>query len=104
MLGCIQICTSSHVWVLVSLVAPLGGRILAVEWILEFNDVAVPLTQEILLLSVILHQLGQSGKLLATVKVIVVTRVLDLNVGHLIVPPAQNETLSYVCQLRWTQS
>lgn len=50
---------------------------------------AVPLAQEVLLFGVILHQLGQRGELLASVQVIVVTRVLDLNVGHLIVTPGR---------------
>lgn len=53
---------------------------------------AVPLAQKILLLGVILNQLGQRGKLLAAVQVVVVTRVLDLNVGHLIVPPEREKT------------
>lgn len=72
----------------------------------------VPLAQEILLFGVILHQLGQRGKLLAAVQVVVVTRVLDLNVGHLIVPPEQEKpqrefNLSVsrqACKLRWTHS
>lgn len=51
----------------------------------------VPLPQQILLLGVVLHQLGQRGKLLAPVQVIVVTRVLDLDVGHLIIPPVQGK-------------
>lgn len=67
--------------------APLRGRVLAVEGVLELDDVAVPLSQQVLLLGVVLHQLGQRGKLLAAVQVIVVARVLDLDVGHLIVPP-----------------
>ena len=52
--------------------APLRGRVLAVEWVLKLDDMAVPLAQQILLLCVILHQLGQRGKLLAPVQVIVV--------------------------------
>lgn len=67
--------------------APFRGRVLAVEGVLELDDVAVPLSQQVLLLGVVLHQLGQRGKLLAAIQVIVVARVLDLDVGHLIVPP-----------------
>lgn len=74
-----------------SLSAPFRGGVLAVEWVLELNNMAVPLTQEILLFSVILHQLGKRSKLLAAVQVVVVTRVLDLNVGHLIVPSEQEK-------------
>ncbi len=92
--------------------APLRGGVLAVEWVLELDDMAVPLTQKILLFSVILHQLGQSGKLLASVQVVVVARVLDLNVGHLIVSPEQekpqwqfNHSVSYrACKQKWTHS
>lgn len=51
---------------------PLRGGVLAVEWVLELDDMAVPLAQQILLLCVILHQLGQCGKLLASVQVVVV--------------------------------
>lgn len=53
--------------------APLRGGVLAVEWVLELDDMAVPLAQEILLFGVILHQLGQRGKLLPSVQVVVVT-------------------------------
>lgn len=92
--------------------APLRGGVLAVEWVLELDDMAVPLTQEILLFSVILHQLGQRGKLLASVQVVVVARVLDLNVGHLIVTPERekpqwefNHSVSYhACKQKWTHS
>lgn len=47
---------------------------------------AVPLAQKVLLFGVILHQLSQRGELLTAVQVIVVARVLDLDVGHLITP------------------
>lgn len=67
--------------------APFRGRVLAVERVLELDDVAVPLSQQVLLLGVVLHQLGQRGKLLAAIQVIVIARVLDLDVGHLITPP-----------------
>lgn len=53
---------------------------------------AVPLAQKILLFGVKLHQLGQRGKLLATIEVVVVTGVLDLYVGHLIAPPKQGKS------------
>lgn len=52
---------------------------------------AVPLAQKILLFGVILDQLSQRGKLLATIEVVVVTGVLDLYVGHLITPPEQKK-------------
>lgn len=42
-----------------------------------------------MLLRVVLHQLCQSGKLLTSVKVVVVPRILDLNVGDLIISPNQ---------------
>lgn len=67
--------------------APLRGGVLAVEWMLELDDMAVPLAQKILLFSVILHQLSERGEFLASIQVIIVARVLDLNVGHLIVTP-----------------
>lgn len=67
--------------------APLRCGVLAVERIFKLNDVTIPLAQEVLLFSVILHQLGQCGELLASIQVIVVTSVLDLNVGHLILTP-----------------
>lgn len=52
---------------------------------------AVPFSQEILLFGVVLHQLSQRGELLASVQVVVVTWVLDLNMGHLIVTPEWGE-------------
>lgn len=42
------------------------------------------------MLHVILHQLCQGGKLLPTVEVVVVPRVLDLNVGDGSISPATN--------------
>lgn len=44
------------------------------------------------MLHVILHQLCQGGKLLPTVEVIVVSRVLDLNVGDGSISPATKKT------------
>lgn len=42
------------------------------------------------MLHVILHQLRQGGKLLPAVEVVVVSRVLDLNVGDGSISPATN--------------
>ncbi len=61
--------------------SPFRGGVRTVEWILELNDVSVFLFQLPVMLHVILHQLSQSGKLLPAVKVVVVSCVLDLNVG-----------------------
>ena len=66
---------------------PLRCGVLAVEGVLELNDVAVPLAQQVVLLGVVLHQLGQRGKLLPAIQIVVVPRVLDLNVGDLIITP-----------------
>lgn len=71
----------------VSLLAPLRRGVLAVEWVLELYDMSVPFAQQILLFGVILHQLGQRCELLPPVQVIVVARVLNLDVRHLIVAP-----------------
>lgn len=69
--------------------SPLRGRVGAVERVLELNDVPVLLLQLPVVLHVILHQLCQGGKLLSAVKVIVISRVLDFNVGDGTVSPAQ---------------
>lgn len=66
---------------------PLRGRVLAVQGVLQLDDVAVLLPQQPLLLSVVLHQLCKRGKLLTPVQVVVIPCILDLNVRHLIVPP-----------------
>lgn len=44
-----------------------------------------------MMLHVILHQLCQGGKLLSTVKVIVISCVLDFNVGDGTISPAQGK-------------
>lgn len=88
-----------------SLSAPLRGGVLAVERVLELNDMAVPLAQKILLLGVVLHQLGQRRKLLPPIQVVVVARVLDLNVGHLIVTPKRKNTHeNHTCKQRKVDS
>lgn len=69
--------------------SPLRGRVGAVERVLELNDVPIFLLQLPVMLHVILHQLCQGGKLLSAVKVIVISRVLDFNVGDGAVSPAQ---------------
>ena len=68
--------------------SPLRRWVRAVEWILELNDVSILLFQLPMMLHVILHQLCQRGKLLSTIKVIVVPCVLDLNVGDGSISPA----------------
>lgn len=82
-----------------SVLTPLRGGVLAVEWVLELYDMAVPFAQEILLFGVILHQLGQRCKFLAPIQVIVVARVLDLNVGHLIITPEREKPQKEFTQL-----
>lgn len=73
---------------------PLRGGVLAVERVLQLDDVAVLLPQQPLLLGVVLHQLCQRGELLAAVQVIVIPRVLDLNVRHLIVSSEEGRQTS----------
>ena len=51
---------------------PLGGGVFAVEWVLELDDVSVPLSEKVVLLCVVLHQLCQRGKLLPSIEVVVV--------------------------------
>lgn len=93
MSACMYVCMHRLCFVGVGeLWAPLRSGVLAVEWVLELDDMAVPLAQKILLFGVKLHQLGQRGKLLATIEVVVVTGVLDLYVGHLIAPPKQGKS------------
>lgn len=69
--------------------SPLWGGVRTVEWILELNNISVFLFQLPMMLHVILHQLCQSGKLLPAVKVVVVSCVLDLNVGDGSISPAE---------------
>lgn len=71
---------------------PLRGGILAVEGVLELDDVAVLLPQQPLLLCVVLHQLGERGKLLPSIQVVVIPRVLDLDVRHLIISSAEGRS------------
>lgn len=72
--------------------SPLGGGVRTVEGILELNNVSVFLFELPMMLHVILHQLCQSGKLLPTIKVIVVSCVLDFNMGDGSISPAQKST------------
>lgn len=48
-----------------------------------------------MLLGVVLDQFSQRGELLPSVQVIIVSRVLDFNMGDLIVPPAQNKQMGH---------
>lgn len=48
-----------------------------------------------MLLGVVLDQFSQSGEFLPSVQVIIVPRVLDFNMGDLIVPPAQNKQMGH---------
>lgn len=73
--------------------SPLRRRVGAVERILELYDVAVLLLELPVVLHVVLHQLGQRGKLLAAIQVVVVARVLDLDVGDGAIPPARGAHL-----------
>lgn len=68
--------------------SPLAGGVRAVQWVLEVDDGAVPVLKNSLLLSVILHQFCQRRKLFPSVQVIEVPRVLDPNMGHLVIHPA----------------
>lgn len=68
--------------------SPLGGGVRTVEGVLELNHISVFLFQLPVMLHVILDQLCQSGKLLPTIKVIVVSCVLDFNVGDGSISPA----------------
>lgn len=69
--------------------SPLWGWVRTVERILELNNISVFLFQLPVMLHVILHQLSQGGKLLPAVKVVVVSCVLDLNVGDGSISPAE---------------
>lgn len=70
---------------------PLRGGVLAVEGVLQLDDVAVLLPQQSVLLRVVLHQLREGGELLPSVQVVVIPRVLDLDVCHLIVSPEEGK-------------
>lgn len=54
---CVQPCVCMHVPVRACVYVPLGGWVLTVEWVLELDDVSVPLSEEVVLLCVVLHQL-----------------------------------------------
>lgn len=71
--------------------SPLRGRVGAVEWVLELNDVPIFLLQLPVMLHVILHQLCQGGKLLSAIKVVVISCVLDFNVGDGTISPARGK-------------
>lgn len=77
----------------IGLSLPLRGRVLAVQGVFQLDDIAVLLPQQPLLLSVVLHQLCEGGKLLPSIQVIVIPCVLDLNVRHLIVPPGEERQM-----------
>jgi len=68
---------------------PLGGGVGAVEWVLELDGGAVPVVQDAVLRRVVLHQLGQGGKLLPAIQVVVVSCVLDPDVGHQLAHPEE---------------
>lgn len=79
--ACVSVCVA------IAVVLPLRSGVFAVERIFELDNVAVPFTQKVVLLHVVLHQLGQSGELLPSIQVIVIARILDLNVSDFVVPP-----------------
>lgn len=68
--------------VAVSVHRPLCGGVGAVERVLELDDGAVLVLQDAIFCRVVFHQLRQRGKLLSTIQVVVVTGVLDPDVGH----------------------
>ncbi|TNN54557.1 hypothetical protein EYF80_035260 [Liparis tanakae] len=68
---------------------PLGGGVGAVERVLEIDGGAVPVLQDAVLRRVVLHQLGQGGKLLPAIQVVVVSCVLDPDVGHQLAHPEE---------------
>lgn len=63
-----------------------------IEWVLELDDLSTFLTKLTLVLSVVLHQLCQSRKLLARIQVIVVACILYLYVCYFPVPSGMTET------------
>ena len=74
---------------------PLGGGVGRVERVLELDDLSVALSELALVLHVVLDELGQRGKLLPAVQVIVVARVLDLDVRHFPVTSAREKEVHY---------
>lgn len=73
--------------------SPFTGGVGAVEWVFEVDDGTVAVLQDALLMSVVLHQLGQRGELLPSIQVVEVPRVLDPNMGHLIPHPAGRQAV-----------
>lgn len=75
---------------------PFVSIVSQTERLLQFNKTSASLFQTFFLF-VILNQFHQSGKLLSTVQVIMVARVLDLNVDHSILLPAKKMNCSHKC-------
>lgn len=67
--------------------APLCGGVRAVQGILELDDCPVPVLQDAILRRVVVHQLGQGGKLLTAIQVVEVAGVLDADVSNLVTHP-----------------
>ncbi len=61
---------------------------------IQLNDISVFLFQLSVMFHVILYQLSQGGKLLSTVQVIIVSRVLDLNVGDGAISPCEEKSFN----------
>lgn len=76
--------------------SPLRSGIGTVERVFQLNDVSVFLFQLSMMFHVILHQLSQRGKLLSTVQVIIISRVLDLNVGDGAISPSEEKSFNSV--------
>ncbi len=77
--------------------SPLRSGIGTVERVFQLNDISVFLFQLSVMFHVILHQLSQGGKLLSTVQVIIVSRVLDLNVSDGAISPREEKSFNSVC-------
>ena len=67
--------------------SPFCSHLLTVERVLELNDPPTFLPQVAWVFHVVAHQFTQSGKLLTSIQVIVVTCILDLDVKYLISTP-----------------
>ncbi len=74
--------------------SPLRSGIGTVERVFQLNDISVFLFQLSVMFHVILYQLSQGGKLLSTVQVIIVSRVLDLNVGDGAISPCEEKSFN----------
>lgn len=70
---------------------PLCGGVRAVEGVFKLNDGAVLVLQNAVLRRVVLHQLWQGGKLLPSIQVVIVSRVLDADVGHCLAHPEKKQ-------------